>query len=75
MPASPFPFTDADISLFRSDIPNALAGNIVDIYDDNGLPAVLANAPVINPGVPIPPSVLLFGSGLGVSGFWRWKRS
>jgi hypothetical protein len=28
-----------------------------------------------NPTVPVPPSLLLFGSGLGLLGFWRWKRS
>ena len=61
-----FPFTDLDDTLFRTDISGALSGNIVDTYDDNGLPAVMANSPVINGGgaVPLPPSVLLFGSGL-----------
>ncbi len=45
-----FPFTDADTSIFRTDITGGLPGNIVDIYDDNQLPAVMANSPVISGG-------------------------
>jgi hypothetical protein len=45
-----FPFTDADTSIFRTDITNGLPGNFVDIYDDYQLPAVMANSPVISGG-------------------------
>ncbi len=71
-----FPFTDTDTSIFRTDITGALAGNIVDVYDDNGLPAVMANSPVISGGgVPVPPSVLLLGSGLiGLAGVGFGRR-
>jgi hypothetical protein len=45
-----FPFTDLDTSLFRTDITGSPSANIVDVYDDNGLPAVLANSAVIRGG-------------------------
>ena len=66
-----FPFTDLDNTIFRTDITGADPNNVVDVYDDNGLPAVMANSPVISGGgaVPVPPSVLLLGSGLiGLAG-------
>ena len=44
------PFTDSDVTIFRTDISGAASGNIVDVYADNGLPAVLANSVVINGG-------------------------
>jgi hypothetical protein len=54
-----FPFTDSDTTLFRTDITGALSGNIVDVYGDNGLPAVLANSAAIH-GVPDTGSTLLY---------------
>jgi len=45
-----FPFTDADTSTFRTDITGADSSNIVDVYNDNGLPAVLGNTVVISGG-------------------------
>jgi hypothetical protein len=45
-----FPFTDLDHSLFRTDITGASASNIVDVYADNSLPAVLANSVLISGG-------------------------
>lgn len=70
-----FPFTDADVSLFRTDVTGALSGNIVDIFDDNGLPAVLANQAVINPpsSVPEPGTLLLLGLG-ALGGIFARKR-
>jgi len=59
-----FPFTDLDTSLFRTDVTGALANNIVDIYDDNGLPAVLANGAAGVNTIPEPASMLLMGLGL-----------
>lgn len=49
-----FPFTDADVSLFRTDITGASPTNIVDIFVDNGGPALLANQVVISGGTTIP---------------------
>jgi hypothetical protein len=46
-----FPFTDADKSIFRTDITGASAANIVDTFDDNGLPAILANSAAIFGGL------------------------
>lgn len=45
-----FPFTDTDRSTFRTDITGGLANNIVDVYQDNGSPAVMANQAVISGG-------------------------
>jgi PKD repeat protein len=45
-----FPFTDADQSTYRTDITGADSGNIVDVYQDNNLPAVLADQAVISGG-------------------------
>ncbi|HKW01364.1 MAG TPA: PEP-CTERM sorting domain-containing protein [Vicinamibacterales bacterium] len=72
-----FPFTDADFSPFRTDITGALSGNIVDIFADNGVPAVLANQAAINgPGpsaVPEPTTLLLMSAG--ALGMFRRRRS
>jgi hypothetical protein len=46
-----FPFTDLDHTLYRTDITGAAADNIVDVYADNSLPAVLANSAVIKGGL------------------------
>jgi len=45
-----FPFTDTDQSTFRTDITGGLPNNIVDIYQDNHSPAVMANQVVISGG-------------------------
>ena len=45
-----FPFTDADQSTYRTDITGAPSGNIVNVYQDNNGPAVLANQAVISGG-------------------------
>jgi hypothetical protein len=41
-----FPFTDSDTTLYRTDIFGASSNNIVDIFDDDRLPALLANTTV-----------------------------
>lgn len=71
-----FPFTDIDLTTFRTDITGAASSNIVDVYHDNGLPAVLANDYVISGGgtpVPEPSAFLLFGAGLAGVAFLRRK--
>jgi hypothetical protein len=45
-----FPFTDTDDTTYRTDITGGLASNIVDTYQDNGLPAVMANHAAIEGG-------------------------
>lgn len=77
-----FPFTDSDTSIFRTDVTGALSGNIVDIFADNGLPAVLANNFVISGGgetptaTPEPCTMLLLGSSLaGLCGLKLRRRS
>jgi hypothetical protein len=42
-----FPFTDSDTTLYRTDITGASSNNIVDIFDDNGLPSLMGNGGVI----------------------------
>lgn len=75
-----FPFTDADVTLFRTDITGASSSNIVDVFDDNGLPALLANQVVINGGgalaVPAldPIARTVFTGLLAAAGFLLVKR-
>jgi hypothetical protein len=42
-----FPFTDSDTTLYRTDITGASSNNIVDVFDDNGLPSLMGNGGVI----------------------------
>jgi hypothetical protein len=67
-----FPFTDADVTTFRTDITGYDPNTVVDIYRDNGLPAVLANAAAIH-GVPEPSMMFLFGVALAGLGVFRKK--
>lgn len=74
-----FPFTDLDSSLFRTDITGASPSNIVDAYDDNGLPAVLANRIVIQGGALAVPALhtwelVLLAMLLAASAYWMARK-
>lgn len=71
-----FPFTDSDTSTFRTIITGADSSQIVDIYHDDGAPAVLANQGGLAPqqSTPEPASLTLMSLGaLGMAG-WSWRK-